>query len=68
MAEWYPLPKDIPMPHEGHHAHLCVAQTMNYIQTNLEDYKNLVRDGQYVCKNCGRVAKEAQYLCAPDML
>ncbi|MFW5769443.1 MAG: hypothetical protein ACOCYA_05245 [Spirochaetota bacterium] len=45
-----------------------MAQTMNYIQTNLEDYKKLVRDGQYVCKNCGRVAHNAENLCAPDKL
>ncbi len=68
MAEWFPLPKNIDMPHEGHNAHLCVAHTMNYVQTNLEEYKDLVRDGQYVCKNCGRVAKDPQHLCAPDKL
>jgi hypothetical protein len=68
MAEWFPLPKELEMPHQGHGAHLCVAQTMNYIQTNLEGYKKLVRDGQYVCKNCGRVAHNAENVCAPDKL
>lgn len=69
MAEWFPLPDEIASgSHSGHGKHLCVAQVMNYVHTNLEDYKNLVRDGKFVCKQCGRVAKSAEYLCDPDPL
>jgi len=41
---------------------------MNYIQTNLSDYKDLVRNGKYVCKQCGRVSNSADNLCDPDSL
>jgi hypothetical protein len=68
MAEWFPLSEDIKGPHKGHGKHLCVAHVMNYIQTNLADYKQLVRNGKYVCKQCGRVAASADYLCDPDQL
>jgi hypothetical protein len=67
MAEWFPL-TELDKPHKGHGKHLCVAHVMNYIQTNLADYKNLVRNGKYVCKQCGRVANSADYLCDPDAL
>jgi hypothetical protein len=41
---------------------------MTYIQPTLADYKQLVRNGKYVCKQCGRVAASADYLCDPDQL
>ena len=50
MAEWFPLPGGLDSPHPGHGKHLCVAHVMNWIQTNLEEYKDIVRDGKYVCK------------------
>jgi hypothetical protein len=67
MAEWFPL-SETGGPHKGHGKHLCVAHVMNYIQTNLTDYKDLVRNGKFVCKQCGRVAASADYLCDPDSL
>jgi hypothetical protein len=68
MAEWFPLPGGLDSPHPGHGKHLCVAHVMNWIQTNLDEYKDIVRDGKYVCKQCGRVAKTPEYLCDPDTL
>lgn len=68
MAEWFPLPGEFQSPYSGHGKHLCVAQAVKYLETNLEDYKNMVRDGKFVCKNCGRVANKAEYLCNPDAL
>ena len=68
MAEWFPLPGGLDSPHPGHGKHLCVAHVMNWIQTNLDEYKDIVREGKYVCKQCGRVAKSADYLCDPDSL
>ena len=67
MAEWFPLSEG-EGPHKGHGKHLCVAHVMNYIQTNLSDYKDLVRNGKYVCKQCGRVSNSADNLCDPDSL
>lgn len=68
MAEWFPLPKDLDYPHPGHGSHLCVAHAMNYIQTNLSEYKKLIKNGSFVCRACGRVANKAEYLCAPEGL
>jgi hypothetical protein len=45
---------EVKMPHPGHEEHLCLLQNTGFISTNLEDYKNLVRNPSYVCKNCGR--------------
>ena len=56
------------MPHEGHEEHLCYLQNIGFLLKNWEEYKNLVRDGRYVCKACGRVAVKAENLCAPERL
>ena len=32
------------------------------------EYVNTTNTGVYVCKQCGRVAKSAEYLCDPDAL
>lgn len=56
------------MPHPGHEKHLCLLQNTGYIKENLADYKNLVRNPQFVCKNCGRTAANDANLCAPEAL
>ncbi|NIQ39873.1 MAG: hypothetical protein GTN81_14985 [Proteobacteria bacterium] len=68
MAEWFPLPIELQMPHGGHEGHLCVAHNVGYIRSNLEGYKKLVRDGKFVCKQCGRVAASEKSVCEPDPL
>lgn len=59
---------DVKMPHPGHEQHLCLLQNIGYLKTNLEDYKKLVRNPGYVCKNCGRTAANEENLCAPEKL
>lgn len=59
---------EINMPHPGHEQHLCLLHNIEYLKTNLEDYKNLVRNGKYVCTHCGRVAVNEKRLCAPEKL
>jgi hypothetical protein len=59
---------EVKMPHAGHEQHLCLLQNVGYLKSNLEDYKKLVRGGQFVCKNCGRIAVNEKNLCAPEKL
>lgn len=54
------------MPHIGHHHHLCDMAQRGEI--TLEQMKALVRGGQYICKQCGRVAIKASNLCQPSPL
>jgi hypothetical protein len=59
---------EVKMPHEGHERHLCLLQNTGYLDTNMEDYKELVRNPQFVCKACGRTAANEKNLCAPEKL
>ena len=68
MAEWSFLDKEVGTPHAGHGSHLCVAHVMNWIHTNFDEYKKIVKNGKHVCRQCGRVAHDAKYLCDPDDL
>ena len=59
---------DVKMPHAGHENHLCFLQNVGYVQSDPEAYKRLVRNPQFVCKNCGRAAVSDENLCAPEKL
>jgi len=59
---------DIKMPHPSHEQHLCLLQNVGYLQSNLEEYKKLVKNAKFICKNCGRVAASDNNLCAPEKL
>jgi hypothetical protein len=56
------------MPHPGHEKHLCYLHNLGYVKDHLDKYKELVKNGNYVCKGCGRVAADAESLCAPEKL
>jgi hypothetical protein len=56
------------MPHPAHEQHLCYLQNLGYVESNLDDYKKLVKNPQYVCKNCGRAAVSEKNLCNPEKL
>jgi transposase-like protein len=56
------------MPHPKHEEHLCYLQNLGYVQSNLKDYKKLVTNSRFVCKNCGRTAASDKNLCAPEKL
>lgn len=47
---------------EGHEKHIC------QIKDDLDAIKKLVRDPEYICKNCGRAAKDKENLCNPTKL
>jgi hypothetical protein len=56
------------MPHLGHDKHLCYLNNLGFQISNPQEYKELVRDGQFMCKVCGRVAAREQNLCKPVKL
>jgi len=56
------------MPHPAHDQHLCYLQNLGYVESNLEDYKSLVQNPQFICKKCGRAAANEKNLCKPDKL
>ena len=68
MSDWLPEDLELDSVHPGHQNHLCVAYAMGYVQTHLNDYKELVRNPKFVCKQCGRVAVSEDNLCAPASL
>ena len=53
------------MPHAGHDKHLCYLNNLGFQISNPEEYKQLVRDGRFTCKICGRVAADGKNLCKP---
>ncbi len=57
-----------PKPHKNHHKHLCVAKAIGYLHQNLDGYKKLVDNPKFICKQCGRLANEEEYLCQPEPL
>ena len=56
------------MPHLKHDQHLCYMENMGYLTGYLTNYKDLVRNPDFVCKKCGRAAKSKDNLCEPDKL
>jgi len=56
------------MPHAGHDEHLCYLNNMGFNISKPDEYKQLVRDGKFVCKICGRVAASSASLCDPEKL
>ena len=58
----------VKMPYPGHDKHLCYLHNVGYVTSNLNKYKELVRDPKYVCKACGRVAVEDNNLCILEKL
>jgi len=56
------------MPHAGHDKHLCYLNNLGFQISNAKAYKDLVRDGKFMCKVCGRVAASEKNLCKPVKL
>jgi hypothetical protein len=38
------------------------------IRDNLDKLKKLVADPRFICRKCGRAAKESDHLCKPEKL
>ena len=56
------------MPHAGHNKHLCYLNNLGFQMSNPKEYKELVKDGRFLCKICGRVAASEKSLCKPVAL
>ncbi len=56
------------MPHPGHDKHLCYLNNLEFQISNPEEYKGLVKNAKFLCKNCGRVAASEKNLCKPVQL
>jgi hypothetical protein len=56
------------MPHEGHDHHLCYLVEQGLLKNKPEEFTPLLKKGKYYCTGCGRVAKSADSLCAPEKL
>jgi hypothetical protein len=60
------------MTHPGHEKHLCYLLNTNFhMNLNLhktKGYKELVKNSNFICKVCGRVAVSDKNLCKPAKL
>ena len=56
------------MPHPGHDKHLCYLNNLGFQITNPKEYKELVSEGKFMCRICGRVAASEKNLCKPVKL
>ena len=56
---------EVKMPHPEHGKHLCYLNNLGFQISNEEEYKQLVRNPKFMCKNCGRVAASQDNLCKP---
>ena len=56
------------MPHPGHGKHLCYLNNLGFQISNEKEYKQLVKNPEFLCKNCGRVAANEKNLCKPVKL
>ncbi len=48
-----------------HENHLCRLYDTDVHKSDPDRYAHLVKDPQYVCKSCGRVASGRENLCEP---
>jgi hypothetical protein len=56
-------------PHGEHEQHLCHLHNIRrLLNEDPEAYKKLVRNPEYICMGCGRVAANEKNLCAPRPL
>jgi hypothetical protein len=60
--------EEVKMPHPGHEHHLCYLQNVGYLLDHPDDYKELIKNTKFFCKNCGRAAADDKRLCEPEEL
>jgi hypothetical protein len=60
--------EEVKMPHPGHERHLCYLENVGYLRNHPDDYKELIKNTKFFCKNCGRAAADGKRLCEPEEL
>ena len=65
--EGFFMPK-LTFPHAGHENHLCYLHNLGILEADLAHFKDMVQDPKFICKKCGRAAKNAENLCEPEKL
>lgn len=53
---------------ETHNRHLCYIVSQGFHLSDAETYKALVKDAEFKCQTCGRLAKSGDNLCVPEKL
>jgi len=56
------------MPHPYHEQHLCYLHSLDFLKSNLDDWKRLVREPQFVCRKCGGAAVSEKKPCKSTRL
>jgi hypothetical protein len=51
----------------GKEKHLCKWDT-DRIETRIDRLMKIVKDASFVCRRCGRAAKDRKWLCRPVAL
>jgi len=51
------------MPHPYHEQHLCYLHNLDFLKSNLDEWKKLVQEPKFVCRKCGRAAAKEKNLC-----
>ena len=54
---------NVAMPHPEHDKHLCYLNNLRFQESNLEDFKALIKKPRFFCQNCGRAAASSKNLC-----
>jgi len=52
-------------PHFGHDKHLCKLIEDG---ATFDDYYNLIKNPEFICRLCGRVASKDENLCEPTRI
>jgi hypothetical protein len=47
---------------------LCKLVKKDFLKDHFKEYKALVKEPEYICKKCGRLAKDKRSLCKPVRL
>ncbi len=47
---------------------LCKLVKDDYLEENIKEYIELIKDAKYICKKCGRVSNDEDSLCKPKKI
>jgi hypothetical protein len=60
--------KKLKIPHAMHDDHLCYLVNMGYLESNFNDYAELIKDPKFICKRCGRGSDSKDNICQPKKI